>query len=229
MAVYAAMVDCMDQNIGRIMNSLRDEGILDNTIVFFLSDNGACQTAWNKTPEAELGTRNSNAAYGVWYNVSNTPYRMRKSQEHEGGIITPMIVHWPSGIKRKGMRINSNSHINDFMPTCLELAGVEYPEKFNGKILDPLDGQSFLHLFNGQIDDEDRLLFWEHEGNKAVREGFWKLVALHNGEWELYNLENDPFEMENLVTVQPEIAKQLILKYKQWADEHGVKQWPLKN
>ena len=227
MAVYAAMVDCMDQNIGRIMRSLKDQGIYDNTIVCFLSDNGACQTAWNKTPDAKLGTRNCNAAYGIWHNVSNTPYRMRKSQEHEGGIITPMIVHWPEGLQRKGMKIRTASHINDFMPTCLEVAGIKYPERFNDSVLDPLDGRSFLNLLQGQNNKDERMMFWEHEGNRAVRQGEWKLAALHNNDWELYNLEIDPFEKVNVVDDYPEKAKSLLMLYEKWSIEHGVRDWPL--
>ena len=227
MAVYAAMVDCMDQNIGRLMQSLEDEGIEDNTIVFFLSDNGAAQTDWNKTPDAKIGTRNSNAAYGIWYNVSNTPYRMHKSQEHEGGIITPLIVHWPAGIKSKGTKISEIAHITDLMPTCLELAGAKYPAKYKGKALDPLDGKSILPLLNGKLQDKNRLYFWEHMGNKAVRKGNWKLVALYHGDWELYNLENDPFETNNLINNQPEKAKALLGEYEKWAKKHGVQPWPL--
>lgn len=227
MAVYAAMVDCMDQNIGRLMQSLKEEGIADNTIVIFLSDNGAAQTDWNKTPDAEIGSRDSNTAYGIWYNVSNTPYRMRKSNEHEGGIITPLIMHWPAGIKSKGAKISETAHINDLMPTCLELAGVKYPAKYDKNELDPLDGKSILPLLNGELQDRNRCYFWEHVGNKAVRKGNWKLVALYHGEWELYNLENDPLETNNLINNQPEKAEDLLREYEKWTQKHGVQSWPL--
>ena len=227
MAVYAAMVDCMDQNIGKLMNTLKEEGIADNTFVFFLSDNGAAQTDWNKTPDVEIGTRDSNVAYGIWNNVSNTPYRMRKSQEHEGGIISPLIVHWPLGIEDKGRRISDTTHINDLMPTCLELAGAAYPKTYNGIDLDPLDGKSLIPFLKGDSHSEDSLHFWEHQGNRAVRHGDWKLVALHNGEWELYNLATDPFEMNNLIDEYPEKASALLSQYENWAKEHGVRSWPL--
>ncbi|UMB53608.1 arylsulfatase [Lutibacter sp. A64] len=227
MAVYAAVVDRLDQNIGRLMQSLKEEGIADNTVVFFLSDNGAAQTDWNKTPEAEMGSRDSNMAYGFWYNVSNTPYRLGKSQEHEGGIITPLVMHWPEGIKNKGTRISETAHINDLMPTCLELAGAKYPIKYKEVELDPLDGKSILPLLKGELQDKNRFYFWEHIGNKAVRKGNWKLVALHKKKWELYNLENDPFEINNLINSKPKKAETLLLAYKKWSKKHGVQPWPL--
>ncbi len=227
MAVYAAMVDCMDQNIGKLMDSLEEEGIAENTVVFFLSDNGACQTDWNKTPDIEIGGRDSNVAYGIWNNVSNTPYRMRKGQEHEGGIITPLVAHWPAGIRSKGRRVSETAHINDLMPTCLEIAGAAYPETYNGVELDPLDGESFLPLLRGGSRGEEPLYFWEHEGNRAVRHGDWKLVVLHKGDWELYNLNYDPFEMNNLIDESPEKAAALLAQYESWAKEHGVRSWPL--
>lgn len=228
MAVYAAMIDCLDQNIGKLMQSLKEEGIDKNTVVMFLSDNGACQTAWNKTPDAELGSRNCNAGYGIWYNVSNTPYRMRKSQEHEGGNITPMIMHWPEGLKEKGQLITEPAHITDLMPTCLELAGADYPESYNKIPLDPLDGRSIIPLTNGEKQDKNREYYWEHEGNKAIRVGDWKLVSLHKSDWELYNLSEDPYEMNNVVSLYPEKVKVFVKKYETWAKEHGVRGWPLK-
>jgi len=227
MTVYAAMIDCLDQNIGRLMDSLENEGIVENTVVFFLSDNGACQTDYNRTPDVEVGGRESNVAYGIWNNVSNTPYRMRKGQCHEGGIITPLIVYWPKGIKASSNRIRETGHINDIMPTCLDLAGVQYPKSYNGVELDPLDGASLLPLLKGKGRGEDPEYYWEHEGNRAVRKGDWKLVALHKGAWELYNLGSDPYETRNLVKENPEIAKRLVARYDRWAQEHGVRPWPL--
>jgi len=228
MAVYAAMVDCMDQNIGRLMNVLEAKSLANNTIVLFLSDNGACKAAWNKTPAAKIGSRNCNAAYGIWYNVSNTPYRMHKCLEHEGGIITPLIMYWPEGIKNKGFVTHQPAHINDIMPTCLELAGATYPKKYNGEILDPLDGQSLLPLIDGNEQDKNRQLYWEHEGNRAIRIGNWKLVAINKTRWELYNLAVDPYELNNLIGQESEKASELLAKYKEWAKKHGVRSWPLK-
>ncbi len=225
MAVYAAMMDCLDQNIGRLMNSLEEQGLADNTIVFFLSDNGAASVDFNRTPEATIGSRNSNASYGKWYNVSNTPYRMFKKTEHEGGIITPMIAYGLSG--QQGKLVHQPAHINDFMATCLELAQVDYPKTFNEVSLDPLDGISFLPLLEDTAATSDRTLFWEHEGNRAVRQGNWKLVALHKKEWELYDLSKDPFELQNVAGEFTTIAVELQQKYNHWAAEHGVQSWPL--
>jgi arylsulfatase A-like enzyme len=227
MAVYAAQVDCLDQNIGKLMRTLRDEGILESTAVMFMSDNGGCSAGFNRTPNAEIGTRNSNAAYGKWYNVSNTPYRMAKAQEHEGGIITPMIVHWPNGIERAGQIISEPLHIMDLLPACLDLAGAEYPATYQSRSLDSPDGISFLPLLKGAEQDRDRVFHWEHQGNRAVRRGHWKLVALHSRDWELYNLHEDPYEQKNLAGENSEKLSELAALYEGWAEEHGVQAWPL--
>ncbi|MEO1010002.1 MAG: sulfatase-like hydrolase/transferase, partial [Bacteroidota bacterium] len=226
MAVYAAMVDCMDQNIGRLLHVLEEEGLKDNTVIFFLSDNGAANTSFNKTPQAEIGTRYSNASYGAWHNVSNTPYQKYKATEHEGGIITPMIVY---GLDHfQGKTVRNPAHITDFMPTCLELASVEYPQSYNSLSLDPLDGKSLLPLIDGTESHEKRYFFWEHQGNKAVRQGDWKLVALHNKEWELYHITSDPYELNDLSKERPGIVMEFKGKYDQWTKKHGVQPWPLK-
>ncbi len=228
MATYAAMVDCMDQNIGRLMQSLKETGLYENTLILFLSDNGACPANFNKTPEVEIGTRNSNAAYGIWYNVSNTPLRYGKRKQYEGGIATPLIVHWPEGIKNGGLINHEPAHINDIMPTCLDVANVEYPQSYNTNVLDELDGSSILPIINGKKQNKKRLFYWEHEGNKAIMQNDWKLVKLHKKEWKLYNLASDPFETNNLITQFSEKARFLEEKYNQWAIEHGVKNWPVK-
>lgn len=227
MAVYAAMMDCLDQNIGKLIKSLEDEGIIENTIVMFMSDNGGCPSDFNKTPEAEIGSRNSNATYGIWYNVSNTPYRMGKRKEHEGGIITPLIIHWPNGIKDNGIN-HEPVHIMDIMPSCLQIAGAEYPNQFNGIKLDALDGMSIIPLLEGENQDPDRVYYWEHEGNRAVRKGDWKLVALKKKNWELYNLSVDPYEQNNLASKNQEKYGELLNLYIKWSIKHGVKPWPLK-
>jgi len=228
MAVYAAMIDCMDQNIGRIVNVLTEEGIEDNTIICFLSDNGASSENFNRTPNEEIGTRNSNASYGDWYNVSNTPYRKYKKVEHEGGIVTPMIFNWPNGVINKGKLIRTPAHINDLMPTILEIAGIDYPSHYNNIELDSLDGESFTHLINSnEYVNTNRSMFWEHMGNRAVRQDNWKLVALHGQEWELYNLNKDPFENVDLINVYPDVAEKLINEYESWATKHKVAKWPI--
>lgn len=228
MEVYAAMVDCMDQNIGKLLATLEAEGIEDNTAIFFLSDNGAGRVDWNKTPEVEVGSNKSNGTYGVWYNVSSTPYRKGKRMEHEGGILTPMIARWPKGIKGGGSIIHEPAHINDFMATCLELARARYPETYEGNRIDPHDGISFLPLISGQTQKEDRIYFWSFIGNQAIRQGDWKLVRVYEGEWELYNLSEDPTELKDLSGNEPEKLSELQEKFETFAKEHGVRPWPLK-
>jgi arylsulfatase len=228
MAVYAAQIDCLDQNIGKLMAALKDEGLIDNTLVMFMSDNGGCSSQFNKTPEAVIGSRNCNAAYGIWYNISNTPYRMAKTQEHEGGVMTPLIMHWPAGIRQPGRMFSAPVHIMDVMPTCLDLAGAAYPDEYKSRPLDPLDGESLLPLLRAGEEDPDRLICWEHQGNRAVRKGDWKLVALRKTPWELYDLSKDPCEENDLIDTYPEKASELKDLYKDWADEHGVQPWPLK-
>ena len=228
MAVYAAQIDCLDQNIGKLMATLQSEGVADNTLVLFMSDNGGCRNKFNKTPDAVIGSRDCNAAYGKWYNVSNTPYRQGKTQEHEGGIISPMVVRWPSGIKNAGQLVHEPMHVMDVMPSCLRLAGASYPKRFAGHELDPLDGEDFLPLINGEQQDPNRVLFWEHEGNRAVRRGSWKLVSLRKHPWELYDLSVDPFEENDLASKNPLQVSEFKKLYEEWAAQHGVRPWPLK-
>lgn len=161
--------------------------------------------------------------------MSNTPYRMHKAREHEGGIITPMVVSWPAGLKHPGKRVSATAHINDLMPTCLELAGATYPDSYDGVTLDPLDGESILPLLRGERRPGIPTYYWEHEGNRAVRQGDWKLVALHKGEWELYNLKLDPVELDNQIASNPDKALELRALYQSWANQHGVQSWPLKH
>lgn len=228
MQVYAAMVDRLDQNIGRLMETLEAEGLAENTIVFFLSDNGGCPNGLNRTPEVEVGSPGSFAAYGkAWANVSNTPYRMYKAMEHEGGLLTPLIARWPAGLKEKGLISHEPAHIIDFMATCLDLAGADYPEALAGEpVLSPV-GKSFLPQLKGKPSDDERKLFWEHEGNKAVRHGPWKLVKRHQQDWELYRLDKDPAELQDLSAEFPERVQALSLDYKEWAGKYGVKDWPV--
>ncbi len=227
MAVYAAMVDCMDQNIGRLLKMLDKQDIEENTIVFFLSDNGACMTDFNKTPDVEIGSRNSNATYGIWYNVGSTPYRKGKLIEHEGGILTPMIARWPAEIKNKGEIIHEPAHITDFMSTCIEVAEAKYPKSFNGNKIDSIDGKSFLPLISGKEQDNDRVFFWSLKGNYAIRQGDWKLVKLLKEDWELYNIKDDPTELNDLVKSEPGKYNDLFQKYNDFVKEHGVRPWPI--
>lgn len=221
MAVYSAMTDRMDQNIGRLINRLKELNLYENTLIAFLSDNGACAEVINvkelHDPSKSIGEKGSYATIGEqWANASNTPFRLYKHHTHEGGIVTPFIVQWPARIKPKKYFLNDIGHVIDLMPTALELAGVQ---------CDTLPGRSLSYLWNGKKYSE-RTYCWEHEGNKAIRKGKWKLVKEQkDSQWELYNMEKDPVEMNDLAQQFPEKAKELLAEYQIWEKEMGVREF----
>ncbi len=238
MAVFAAMVDRMDQNIGRIVDDLKEHGDLDNTLILFLSDNGACaeldpwgfdvnsgpQNILHKGADLEKmglpGTYHSTGS--GWANRSNTPWRLYKHYVQEGGIRTPLIAHWPQGIERKGDFEPTVGHIIDFMPTFLELAGAKYPGEFNGKPIIPMEGRSLLPAFQGKP-DVPRTLFWEHEGNRGMREGDMKLVWIGaRNVWELYDLKTDPMELTDLAEKDVATRDRMVKAWEEWADRAFV-------
>ena len=236
MAIYAAMIDRMDQNIGRLVEYLENRGILDNTVIIFLDDNGACAESdeLGSGPREQLGTKDGYLlSYGrAWANVSNTPFREYKHWVHEGGISSPFIIHWPSGIESKyyGQIVDQYGYLPDIMATCLDLADAEYPEVFNGINITPLEGKSLLPVLKGsreQVHAEP--IFWEHEGNKAVRMGRYKLVSMWKPgseySWELYDMEADRTETNDLSDVLPEIKEELINTYMEWAERNNILDW----
>ncbi len=228
MAVYAAQIDRLDQNIGRLVNKLKELEIYDNTVIIFLSDNGAANIELNTTPEAEFGTRDSWSAYGKnWANVSNTPYRQYKAMTHEGGIVTPLIMHWPQGITGHQL-IRTPVHINDMLPTCLALVGIDYPSTYRGDSLIAIDGSSMLPLAQGASHTDRQGLFWEHQGNQAFRDDNLKLVRQFGQAWELYDLDNDPTELNDLSKSKPDTALLMQEQYQQWMDRNGALPWPIK-
>jgi arylsulfatase len=233
MAIFAAMVDRMDQNIGRVIDDLEKHGDLENTLIIFLSDNGACaewdpwgfdidsgpKNVLHKGDELEkMGSPGTYHSTGSgWANAANTPWRLYKHYVHEGGIRTPMIVHWSKGIKRTNAFENSVGHIIDLMPTFVELSGAAYPTEHKGKPIIPMEGRSLVKAFEGK-QDEPRTLYWEHEGNRGVREGDTKLVWIgERKEWELYDLKVDPMEMTDLAGRQPETVKRMAEAWQTWA------------
>lgn len=227
MAVYAAMVDRMDQGIGRVLDALRKTGAEENTLVLFLSDNGGCHESVEArnldTPGTLPGERGSFVAYKrPWANASNTPFRMFKHWVHEGGIATPMIARWPGRIQQHGALTPQVAHITDIMATCLEAAGLSYPTTFEGHAITPLEGKSLVPIFEGKTRAPHERLCWEHEGNRAIREGNWKLVAPKQGDWELYDLEADRTELNNLAAKDAKRAKALNLAWEEWADRVQV-------
>lgn len=277
MEVYAAMVDIMDEGIGKIIYALEKKGELENTIIFYMHDNGGCSEPvgtdkmaiplteaqkllkpiapdvifLGKEPEytrdgrfvehgrgAMPGDANSFSTYGVeWANVSNTPFREYKKWTHEGGIASPLIVHWPKGISAKGELRMQISHTIDIMATCLDIVKAEYPKQFNGNEIQNYEGKSLVPAFKNMAIKRE-FVFWEHVGHRAIRVDDWKLVAktrkqrtfddIDEKAWELYDMKNDPSEMKNLITQYPEKAKKLMALWEQEAIRTKAKPWPWK-
>ncbi len=235
MAIYAAMIDRMDYNIGKLVDSLRVGNLLDNTIIMFMNDNGACAefSELGSGPKEQLETKDGFIlSYGkAWANASNTPYREYKHWLHEGGIATPFIVHWPGGIAKdkKGNIIREYGFMPDVMATCLDLAKATYPKEYNGHAIKPMSGKSLKPLFSSTHQIHTEPIFWEHEGNKAVRLGSYKLVekwsAHQSDNWELYNMDTDRTEMHNLIEKEPEVAAEMIQMYSDWSIDIGVLPW----
>ena len=236
MAIYAGMIDRMDQNIGRLIEDLKRKERYDNTIIMFLNDNGACaeNDMLGTGPKEQLETKIGYLlSYGkAWANASNTPYRSYKHWVHEGGIGTPFIVHWPRGISTnlKGSTINQYGFLPDIMATCLDLAHTTQPEKFNGNKIKKHSGKSLMPIFLGSTKEiHDEPIFWEHEGNKAVRLGEYKLVMDWEKDvydnWELYNITKDRTEQNNLINELPDIANDMITMYSDWANKIRVLPW----
>jgi len=276
MEVYAAMVDNMDQGIGRIVDSLKAKGIYENTLIFFLQDNGGCaeeygsrgsekpdpskpvelkpmqpgelQTAMQpkvtrdgrpvRTGRGVMpGPADTYIAYGKpWANASNTPFRLYKHWVHEGGISTPLIVHWPAGVKSKGNLRHQPGHLIDIMATCVDVADARYPKEYKGNPITPMEGKSLAPAFDANKSIEREAIYWEHEGNCAIRVGKWKLVSRANRNlrtadgikqnWELYDLDADRSETNDLVTKFPDRAKRMADQWQTWARRAHVRPWP---
>ena len=250
MEVYAAQIDRMDQGIGRIVQALRDTDQLDNTLIIFLSDNGACAedipqgvsidevvnklkiarshtrsgdpVQFGNDPAVMPGPENTYQSYGpAWANLSNTPFRLYKHWIHEGGIATPLIFHWPEGITERGVIRHSPGYLPDIMATLLDVTGTTYPAQWNGHSIDALEGSSLRPAFAREIAARPPM-FWEHEGNAAVRIGKWKLVKRYPRDWELYDLEIDRTELHDLAAAHPERVADMASQYATWAQRCGV-------
>jgi arylsulfatase len=221
MEIYAAMIDRVDQNLGRVFDHLKATGKFENTLVLFLSDNGACAqqpTKFKGDTSGEMGGVNSFPTVGPsWANVSNTPFRLYKQDSYEGGINTPMIAHWPKGIPTKGAYFRETCHLIDILPTCVELAGATYPGESPTPDIKPPDGVSLVPSFAGKSLKRAKPLFWEFGGGAAVQEGDMKLVRKKT--WELYDLSKDRTETGNLASKQPELAAKMEADWNAWFTE----------
>jgi len=264
MAVYAAMIDRLDQGIGKILQAVEQAGIADNTLIVFMSDNGGnseeigrgrregpgnnpegglnhpflpghegpgpCEigmTCAGNIPGVMPGVEGGFQSIGIpWGNCANTPFRLYKHYAHEGGISTPFIACWPAVIKPTSKPANVVGHETDLMPTFLELAGVTYPKSVAAGPIPALVGESLVPVFQGKSRSRGPI-YWEHEGNKAVRDGKWKLVSKFPDQWELFDMEADRTELHDLAPAQPERAKKMAVMWDTWAKDIGVHPWPM--
>jgi arylsulfatase A-like enzyme len=243
MATYAAMVEHLDAGVGKILGALRETAVGTNTLVIFFSDNGGCAEVispqWYDVPSRTrdgrriavgnsshsifAGPDNVWQSYGVpWANVSDTPFLLYKHFTHEGGIASPFIARWPAVIRNAGAVSSQLGQVTDIMATLVDVAGVKYPEKYNGHSIQPLEGTSLLPIFEGKNRPHPLPIFWEHEGNRAVRLQQWKLVAEHGHEWELYDSVADRTEQSNLAHAHPEKLKEMSDLYDAWARRCNV-------
>jgi arylsulfatase len=250
MEVYAAQIDRMDQGIGRILAALEETGQLEDTLVIFLSDNGACAedipedvtidelvnklmiarshtrdgavVRFGNKPEIAPGPEDTYQSYGqAWANLSNTPFRLYKHWIHEGGISTPLIFHWPKGIAQRGEIRHTPGYLPDIMATILDVTGTPYPAQLGDRSILPLEGHSLRTAFAGDVPQRPAM-FWEHEGNAAVRIGQWKLVREYPKDWELYDMEADRTETVDLAARHPDRVADMKRQYEAWAQRCGV-------
>lgn len=279
METYAAMTTLMDEGIGQLVDALKAKGQLENTIIFYLQDNGACaeELDWikNRPDEKDVvvkasddvqtemipftsrdgkpvklmkdgwpGPADGYTAYGLnWANASNTPFREYKHWVHEGGIATPLIVHWPAKIKKGGEFRKNPTHLIDIMATCVDLGGKAYPGNYNGNTIQPMEGKSLVPLIEGK-DLERKAIYWEHEGNRAVRLDKWKLISKANkknsyiwdktdelelANWKLFDMEKDRTEMNDLAATHPELVNKMAEMWLEWGKRTGIVPRPKKN
>jgi arylsulfatase len=251
MAVYAAQIDRMDQGIGRVMDAIKRRGLDDNTLVMFLADNGGCAELLQEDAGAARpsvysqptvdglpmrlgndhsimpGSADTFMSYDIpWANASNAPFRLFKHWVHEGGISTPFIVSWPARIQSSGI-VHSPAHFIDISATCLDAAGARYPTERNGMNITPAEGESLLSAFEGRTWERTQPIVWEHEGNRAVRDGQWKLVSEYGKGWELYDMEADRTELNDLAGSEATRVAAMEKVYLECAERCGVQEFPV--
>jgi arylsulfatase A-like enzyme len=246
MEVYAAMVDCMDRGVGRIVDAVRRTGQEQNTLILFMADNGGCaeelgpkagglhvprQTHDGRPvrvgniPGVLPGPEDTYQSYGIpWANASNTPFRLYKHWVHEGGISSPLIACWRGKAKASSIT-HEPGHLIDVMSTCVDVAGAKYPKEHAGRRVTPMEGTSLRAAFSGRKLNRRNPLFWEHEGNRAIRDGRWKLVSKFPGQWELFDLEADRTEATDLAGKHADRAERMAADYGKWARRAQVQPW----
>ncbi|WP_127111853.1 arylsulfatase [Shimia sediminis] len=247
MAVYAAQVELLDKGVGQVLDELDRLEIADDTVIMFLSDNGGCaellaEDGWARFyagksldgRDVRLGNRTDLLPGDAttfmsydrgWSNLSNAPFRLHKRFVHEGGISTPFIVRWPGEVEANSIA-HKECHVMDVLPTLLDILGVSSPTERAGLSEAPkMDGESFLGCLQGRTEPRQTPIFWEHQGNAAIRNGEWKLVKTHGGDWELYNMDDDRTEIKNLVEGNESIRERLLRDYNAWAEYCDVRDW----
>ncbi len=262
MEAYAAQITAMDRAIGVVVDKLKELGTFENTLIFFMADNGGCAEELTSAsggliyptetrdgrpvkvgndPTETPGQEDDYQSYGVpWANASNTPFRMYKHWVHEGGISSPLVVHWPKGITVPGTWTDQPGHLIDIMATCVDAAEAQYPTTYEGNSITPLEGESLRPIFSGEDrNGHDDGIYWEHEGSKAIRLGKWKLVSRWSAAndmgrpkadpddraWELYDMDADRTEMHDLAANDPDRVQQMAGMWQAWADRAGVIEW----
>ena len=219
MAVYAAMLDRVDQNLGRVFAKVKELGKWENTLILFLSDNGGCPEQPNTTPNVPPGPVEGYRTISVgWANASNTPYRKFKSTDYEGGVATPFIAYWP-GVIEPGVT-EQVGHIIDITATFMDITGAAYPAEIQGRATKPIAGKSLLPVFQGKTREPHSVLYWQFGSAKAVRQGDWKLVRFGKAAWELYDMKADRTELNNVAGKHPEKAEELRKLWEAWATTH---------
>jgi arylsulfatase A-like enzyme len=234
MAIYAATLTRLDKAIGDLTAGLKQRGVFDNTLIFFVSDNGACGefTANPPVKGKNPGDFQSSVHLGqAWATLGSTPFSKYKHFTHEGGIATPLLISWPAGIpaEKRNQWVDTVGQLPDIMATCVEVSGASYPTQHANTDIIPMQGKSLVAAFADAKHLRGAPLYFEHEGNSAMRDGDWKVVRTHACPWELYNLAEDPAELNNLASAQPERLNTMIAAYQKWADAAFVAKWPGNN
>jgi arylsulfatase len=221
MEVFAAMVDILDQNVGRLVHFLKERNLFDNTLILFCSDNGACPFERTQGRYLKPWDAQSHWTYDAsWAHACNTPFRLYKQNQHEGGISSPLIVHWPQGLKTEpGQVTDQPAHLIDMMATCIELAGATYPQQIGDRRIDPLQGKSLVPILRGETRPPHETLYFHFGTDRGLRQGPWKLVSAKLGKWELYNLDDDRTELNDLAQQEPQRVAAMQAKWFQMAEQ----------